>query len=214
MNYLLLICSDGVPTADKGAHDATAGAGRHAVQDTSRAGRTGLRPEQLAGPAMSLKTVRVRDGETHGQSYGPFLDDQGVLSAGFDHRSDCADSGRGDRRRRQAPGARWFHMIEARAAVRDRPGQTLAAAARSWPTNRGDADELAAKLASPGRGSARRRYLLTVSRGQHPRNRRGRGTRSPATPRRGSPRWEPGGSECMGTNPGSRLTPRRRCANA
>ena len=58
MNYLLLICSDGVPTADKGAtmrRELPAW-----VQDT---GDRGVRVygEQLARPDVA-KTVRVRDG--------------------------------------------------------------------------------------------------------------------------------------------------------
>ena len=84
MNYLLLICSDGVPTADKGAtmqRELPAW-----VQDT---GERGVRVygQQLAGPDVA-KTVRVRDGETL-VSDGPFLETKEFV-AGFDIL-DCAD---------------------------------------------------------------------------------------------------------------------------
>jgi hypothetical protein len=198
MNYLLLICSDGVPTTDKGAtmrRELPAW-----VQDT---GERGVRVygEQLAGPDVA-KTVRVRDGETL-VSDGPFLETKEFV-AGFDIL-DCADLDEAIDIAARHP-VSWFHMIEVRPFATDPTNgdtRTFMADDRggvtSWPPG-----------SRPRSRTARRdtcsRYAWTAS----PRPTRSR-PRSPATPRRGSPRWEPGGSERMGT-PWLTLTPRRRCA--
>jgi hypothetical protein len=150
MNYLLLICSDGVPTADKGAtmrRELPAW-----VQDT---GERGVRVygEQLAGPDVA-KTVRVRDGETL-VSDGPFLETKEFV-AGFDIL-DCADLDEAIDIAARHP-VSWFHMIEVRPFATD---PTNGDTRTFMADESGRRDELAARLAAPVADGATR-YLLTV----------------------------------------------------
>jgi hypothetical protein len=145
MNYLLLICSDGVPTADKGAtmrREIPAW-----VQDT---GERGVRVygEQLAGPEVA-KTVRVRDGQTL-VSDGPFLETKEFV-AGFDIL-DCANLDEAIDVASRHP-VSWFHKVEVRPFVTGT--QTFMA------DDSGRRDELAARLEAPVADGATR-YLLTV----------------------------------------------------
>ena len=145
MNYLLLICSDGVPTADKGAtmrREIPAW-----VQDT---GERGVRVygEQLAGPDVA-KTVRVRDGQTL-VSDGPFLETKEFV-AGFDIL-DCANLDEAIDVAARHP-VSWFHKVEVRPFVTG--AETFMA------DDSGRRDELAARLEAPVSDGATR-YLLTV----------------------------------------------------
>jgi hypothetical protein len=145
MNYLLLICSDGVPTADKGAtmrREIPAW-----VQDT---GERGVRVygEQLAGPDVA-KTVRVRDGQTL-VSDGPFLETKEFV-AGFDIL-DCANLDEAIDVAARHP-VSWFHKVEVRPFV------TGAETFMADDSRR--RDELAARLEAPVADGATR-YLLTV----------------------------------------------------
>jgi hypothetical protein len=145
MNYLLLICSDGVPTADKGAtmrREIPAW-----VQDT---GERGVRVygEQLAGPDVA-KTVRVRDGQTL-VSDGPFLETKEFV-AGFDIL-DCANLDEAIDVAARHP-VSWFHKVEVRPFVTG--AETFMA------DDSGRRDELAARLEAPVADGATR-YLLTV----------------------------------------------------
>jgi hypothetical protein len=145
MNYLLLICSDGVPTVDKGAtmrREIPAW-----VQDT---GERGVRVygEQLAGPDVA-KTVRVRDGQTL-VSDGPFLETKEFV-AGFDIL-DCANLDEAIDVAARHP-VSWFHKVEVRPFV------TGAETFMADDSRR--RDELAARLEAPVADGATR-YLLTV----------------------------------------------------
>jgi hypothetical protein len=151
MNYLLLICSDGVPTADKGAtmrREIPAW-----VQDT---GERGVRVygEQLAGPDVA-KTVRVRDGETL-VSDGPFLETKEFV-AGFDIL-DCANLDEAIDVAVRHP-VSWFHKVEVRPFATD---PATGAGAHTFLTDdSGRRDELAGRLTAPVADGATR-YLLTV----------------------------------------------------
>jgi hypothetical protein len=145
MNYLLLICSDGVPTAGKGAtmrRELPAW-----VQDT---GERGVRVygEQLADPDVA-KTVRVRDGQTL-VSDGPFLETKEFV-AGFDIL-DCANLDEAIDVAARHP-VSWFHKVEVRPFVTG--AETFMA------DDSGRRDELAARLEAPVADGATR-YLLTV----------------------------------------------------
>jgi len=149
MNYLLLICSDGVPTADKGAtmrRELPAW-----VQDT---GERGVRVygEQLARPDVA-KTVRVRDGETL-VSDGPFLETKEFV-AGFDIL-DCANLDEAIDIAARHP-VSWFHMIEVRPFETD----SADGAHTFMDDDSARRDQLAARLAAPVADGATR-YLLTV----------------------------------------------------
>jgi hypothetical protein len=149
MNYLLLICSDGVPTADKGAtmrREIPAW-----VQDT---GERGVRVygEQLARPDVA-KTVRVRDGETL-VSDGPFIETKEFV-AGFDI-IDCANLDEAIDVAARHP-VSWFHMVEVRPFAVD--PATDARACTADDSRR--TEELANKLAAPIPDGATR-YLLTM----------------------------------------------------
>jgi hypothetical protein len=194
MNYLLLICSDGVPTADKAAtmrREIPAWIGEIEERGVSVYG------DELAGPAAA-KTVRVRDGQTL-VSDGPFIETKEFVG-GFDI-IDCADLDEAIEVAARHP-VSWFHMVEVRPFATD-PGTDAGACVDS-----GRRDELAARLAAPVAAGATR-YLLTVCVDGIPETRSR--PRSPATPRRGPPRWEHGGSERMGT-PWPPPTPQRPCA--
>ncbi len=146
MNYLLLICSDGVPTLDKGA------AMRRDLPAWLMATRERVYGEQLCGPETA-ETVRVRDGETV-VSDGPFVETKEFV-AGFDI-IDCADLDEAIEIAGQHPVAR-FHMVEVRPFAADPPSD-----APVWlADDSGARDELAARLAAPAADGAAR-YLLTV----------------------------------------------------
>jgi hypothetical protein len=106
MNYLLLICSDGVPTADKGATM------RREVPAWIEQTHQRLYGHPLAGPETA-KTVRVRDGETF-VSDGPFIETKEFIG-GID-LIDCPDIEHAVAVAAEHPLAR-FHMIEVRPFV-------------------------------------------------------------------------------------------------
>jgi hypothetical protein len=149
MNYLLLICSDGVPTADKTATM------RREIPAWTRATRdrgVSLYGDELAGPAAA-KTVRVRDGQTL-VSDGPFIEAKEFVG-GFDIL-DCTDLDEAIEIAAKHP-VSWFHMVEVRPFATDAAtgGHTFMA------DDSGRRDELAAMLAAPVADGATR-YLLTV----------------------------------------------------
>jgi hypothetical protein len=149
MNYLLLICSDGVPTADKAAtmrREIPAWIGEIEERGVSVYGN------ELAGPA-AVKTVRVRDGRTL-VSDGPFLETKEFV-ASFDI-IDCADLDEAIEVAARHP-VSWFHMVEVRPFATDPEagGRTFMA------DDSGRRDELGARLTTPPADGATR-YLLTV----------------------------------------------------
>jgi hypothetical protein len=146
MNYLLLICSDGVATADK-----TATMRREVpawIQHTPER----VYGQPLAGPEAA-KTVRVRDGETL-VSDGPFIETKEFVG-GFDI-IDCADLDEAiDIAARHS--VSWFHMVEVRPFAIDPATDTRACMADDSRRT----EELATKLAVPVADGATR-YLLTM----------------------------------------------------
>jgi hypothetical protein len=149
MNYLLLICSDGVPTEDKAAtmrRELPAW-----IRETGDRG-VSVYGDALAAPAAA-KTVRVRDGKTL-VSDGPFIETKEFV-AGFDI-VDCADLDEAIEVATRHP-VSWFHMVEVRpfATDADAGGRTFMA------DDSARRDELAARLAAPVADGATR-YLLTV----------------------------------------------------
>jgi hypothetical protein len=103
MNYLLLICSDGVPTADKAATM------RREMPAWIRDTRGRIYGQPLAGPDAA-KTVRVRDGQTL-VSDGPFIETKEFIG-GID-LIDCAGIDEAVTVTAEHPITR-FHMIEVR----------------------------------------------------------------------------------------------------
>jgi hypothetical protein len=146
MNYLLLICSDGVPTADKGATM------RREVPAWIEQTHQRLYGHPLAGPETA-KTVRVRDGETF-VSDGPFIETKEFV-AGFDI-IDCADLDEAIDVAARHP-VSWFHMIEVRPFAIDPATDARACMADDAQRS----DQLAARLATPVADGATR-YLLTM----------------------------------------------------
>jgi hypothetical protein len=149
MNYLLLICSDGIPTADKAAtmHREIPAWTRETLERG-----VSVYGHELAAPAVA-KTVRVRDGETL-VSDGPFIEAKEFVG-GFDIL-DCADLDEAIELAARHP-VSWFHMVEVRPFATDpaTEGRTFMA------DDSGRRDELAARLAAPVADGATR-YLLTV----------------------------------------------------
>jgi len=146
MNYLLLICSDGVPTADKAATM------RREIPAWIRDTRGRIYGQPLAGPDAA-KTVRVRDGQTL-VSDGPFIETKEFV-AGFDIIS-CTDLDEAIEVAARHP-VSWFHTVEVRPFAAD-----TAPGARPWMADdSGRRDELAARLATPVADGATR-YLLTL----------------------------------------------------
>jgi hypothetical protein len=148
MNYLLLICSDGVPTADKAATM------RHELSGWIEGIRQDVRiyGHELAGPATA-KTVRVRDGETL-VSDGPFIETKEFV-AGFDIL-DCSDLDEAIDVAARHP-VSWFHAIEVRPFAIDPATDARACLA----DDSRQTEELANKLAAPVADGATR-YLLTM----------------------------------------------------
>jgi hypothetical protein len=146
MNYLLLICSDGVASADKAATMR-----RELPAWIERADQR-IYGHPLAGPETA-KTVRVRDGETL-VSDGPFIETKEFVG-GFDIL-DCADLDEAIEIAARHP-VSWFHMVEVRPFAAD-----PASGAPAWMAeDSAPADELAARLAAPVADGATR-YLLTM----------------------------------------------------
>ena len=106
MNYLLLICSDGVPTEEKSA------AMRDHVPSwiEEMDGRGVRRYGHALQPADTALSVRVRDGETL-VSDGPFAESKEFVG-GFDIL-DCADLDEAIEVAARHPVA-WFHAVEVR----------------------------------------------------------------------------------------------------
>jgi hypothetical protein len=149
MNYLLLICSNGIPTADKAA---TMRRELPAWTQATHERGAAVYGAELAGPAAA-KTVRVRDGETL-VSDGPFIEAKEFVG-GFDIL-DCADLDEAIELAARHP-VSWFHMVEVRPFETDPEagGRTFMA------DDSGRRDELRDRLATPPADGATR-YLLTV----------------------------------------------------
>jgi hypothetical protein len=146
MNYLLLICSDGVATADKAAVI------RPGISTWLTDTHERVYGEQLCGPETA-ETVRVRDGETL-VGDGPFVETKEFV-AGFDI-IDCANLDDAIEIAAKHPVAR-FHMVEVRPFAADPAND-----APAWMAeDSGSRDELAARLAAPSADGVTR-YLLTV----------------------------------------------------
>jgi hypothetical protein len=146
MNYLLLICSDGVATADKAATM------RREIPSWIEQTHQRVYGHPLVGPEAA-KTVRVRNGETL-VSDGPFTESKEFVG-GFDI-IDCADLDEAIDIAARHP-VSWFHMVEVRPFAIDPATDARACMADD---SRGT-EELAAKLAAPVADGATR-YLLTM----------------------------------------------------
>jgi hypothetical protein len=150
MNYLLLICSDGVPTPEKTATmQREIPAWREMLQD--RGATVG--GHELA-PLSAARTVSVRDGETL-VTDGPFAETKEFIG-GFDV-IECADLDDAIEIAARHP-VSWFHRVEVRPFA-----QAPEDAPRSWASDaHGDPRELDAKLERPLPGGTSR-YLLMMS---------------------------------------------------
>ena len=148
MNYLLLICSDGVPTEDKAAAMED---GIPTWFDSLR--RRGVRVYgHVLQQAPAAKTVSVRDGETI-VADGPFAETKEFI-AGFDI-IDCPDLDQAIAVAAEHPVAR-FHAVEVRPFL-DEDGTDQS------PSNGGDdPGAVAARLQVPVADGARR-FLLMMS---------------------------------------------------
>lgn len=106
MNYLLMICSDGVPTAEK-----TAAMEEHVPRWIQEMDARGVRKygHALQHPGTAV-TVRVRDGQTL-LSDGPFAETKEFIG-GFD-MIECADLDEAIEVAAKHP-VSWFHQIEIR----------------------------------------------------------------------------------------------------
>ena len=147
MNYLLLICSDGVPTPEKAA---TMRREIPAWLEMLQARGAAVAGHQLAPPSAA-RTVSVRDGETL-VTDGPFTETKEFIG-GFDV-IECADLDEAIEIAARHPVC-WFHLVEVRPFA-----QTLADTPRSdTPDGR---HELAARLERP-LPDGTSRYLLMMS---------------------------------------------------
>lgn len=147
MNYLLFICSDGIPTQEKGETMR-----RHVPGWVEEMDRRGVRRfgHPLA-PASSALTVRVRDGETI-VSDGPFAESREFVG-GFD-MIECTDLDEAIEVAAKHP-VSWFHSVEIRPFA-DSPLGPLGPEDESPAPE----DPLARLARKPAPG--RRRYLLAV----------------------------------------------------
>lgn len=150
MNYLLFICSDGVPTTEKAAAMRD-----HMPSWIEEMDGRGVRAFGHAlEPASQATTVRVRHGETI-VSDGPFAESKEVVG-GFD-LIDCADLDEAIEIAAKHP-VSWFHSIEIRPLADYQLG----------PTDKGtegvdavpDHSPSSEQITPPAPG--RRRYLLFI----------------------------------------------------
>jgi hypothetical protein len=148
MNYLLFICSDGIPTREKAA-TMQAEVPRWVEEMDGRGVR---RLGQALQPSSEAVTVRVRDGQTL-VSDGPFAESKEFV-AGFD-AIECADLDEAIEVAAKHP-VSWFHSIEVRpfASLPVDPSGPPQVSAEPDRIPDGDA------LGAPGPG--RERYLLLM----------------------------------------------------
>ncbi len=153
MNYLLLVCSDGVPTPEK-----TAAMREHVPSWVEEMDRRGVRRfgHQL-GPAGAAACVRTRNGETI-VTDGPFAESKEFV-AGFDVIT-CADLDEAIEVAAKHP-VSWFHAIEVRPFADYPMGLPVPADAHADA----DADDPAAEIPAgdsiPPPAAGRQRYLLS-----------------------------------------------------
>ncbi|MGH2872709.1 MAG: YciI family protein [Solirubrobacteraceae bacterium] len=145
MHYLLLICSDGVPTPEK-----TAAMQREVPAWIEDMDERGVRLMGYAlAPASAAVTVRVRDGETLATD-GPFVETTEFVG-GFDV-IDCADLDEAIEIAARHP-VSWFHCVEVRPfAGAECGGHVDGAPTIAVPT--------VGEIGEPPAG--RQRYLLLV----------------------------------------------------
>jgi len=148
MNYLLLICSDGVPTPEK---TATMQREIPAWDEMLQARGARLGGHELAPPSTA-RTVSVRDGETL-VTDGPFAETKEFIG-GFDVL-ECADLDDAIEIAARHP-VSWFHMVEVRPFAQGPEEHYRASDARA------DLRELDAKLERP-LPDGTSRYLLMMS---------------------------------------------------
>ncbi|HEX5194481.1 MAG TPA: YciI family protein [Solirubrobacteraceae bacterium] len=148
MNYLLMVCSDGVPTDEKAAameREIPAW-----LESLSRRGADVY--GHVLKPASAARTVRVRDGETL-VSDGPFAETKEFIG-GFDI-IDCADLDEAIAIAAEHPVAR-FHAVEVRPFLRrgDDQGPTVC--------DPGPADAAVATMLRAPIADGARRFLLLM----------------------------------------------------
>jgi hypothetical protein len=148
MNYLLLICSDGVPTAEKAAAMQ-----EHVPRWIEEMDARGVRRygHALRDPSTAV-TVRSRGGQTV-LSDGPFAETKEFIG-GFD-MIECADLDEAIEVAAKHPVA-WFHRIEIRPFA-DAPMQPSAEASPCI-----EAVQVPDGLGAAADGAARDRYLLVM----------------------------------------------------
>jgi hypothetical protein len=151
MNYLLMVCSDGVPTEEKAAamHEEIP----LWLESLSRRGADVY--GHVLQPAATAKTVRVRDGRTLVLD-GPFAETKEFVG-GFDI-IDCADLDEAIAIAAEHPVAR-FHAVEVRPFLRQPESERTGCA----PLRADRA--IAATLQAPIAGGASRFILLVCANG-------------------------------------------------
>jgi hypothetical protein len=148
MNYMLLICSDGVASEEKAAAMR-----EHMPRWIEEMDARGVRKygHALKHPSTAV-TVRARDGQTL-LSDGPFAETKEFIG-GFD-LIECADLDEAIEVAAKHP-VSWFHRIEIRPFADARLSPSAEASSCM------EAVEIPARLGAQDDGAARRRYLLVM----------------------------------------------------